>query len=177
MVTFNIIFFIFLEIVCCLHCKDVEETNKVIPFTHKSLNTCTKYLRARKQQNLKYANVSLPETAESEDVIQYGYHKECYKVFTALSNAQKRLMLTSEFVNNFTKDIHKNTQDVATNSKATLIVDKEQRPRMLRSKQYHLLPKKTSGVFQNVCLFCKKHENRLKSGKRDDYLSATHPQH
>ena len=78
-----------LDFVCCLHRKEDSTTiDKVIPFNKKTLVNCKKILEARKEQKLKYVNVSLPEDTESCK----GYHLPCYRRFIALSKLQRNKM-------------------------------------------------------------------------------------
>ena len=66
---------------CCFHEGDSSNDGKILLFKEES--QCI--LEIRKQDNLKYAAVILPESIESKT----GYHLLCYRKFTALSKSQR----------------------------------------------------------------------------------------
>lgn len=62
----------------CVFCEKSHE--KLILFTEETFKKCKTVLQHRVTHNLKFKDVVLPE-----DLYVNGYHRECYKNFTALS--------------------------------------------------------------------------------------------
>lgn len=62
----------------CVICAS-EKDEKVLLFSEETLKKCQRILDLRKHHNLKYKDVILPS-----DLYDCGYHRSCYRVFTAL---------------------------------------------------------------------------------------------
>ncbi|KAK0179363.1 hypothetical protein PV327_005121 [Microctonus hyperodae] len=61
----------------CIFCK--QSHDKIILFSNETFKKCSSILKQRKIHNLKFKDVVLPD-----DLYDSGYHRECYKSFTAL---------------------------------------------------------------------------------------------
>ncbi|CAH2089018.1 unnamed protein product [Euphydryas editha] len=61
----------------CIFCK--QHHGKLKLFTEESFKKCKQVLKQRALHNLKFKDLVFPE-----DLYDYGYHRECYKNFTAL---------------------------------------------------------------------------------------------
>ncbi|KAK9876484.1 hypothetical protein WA026_012796 [Henosepilachna vigintioctopunctata] len=62
----------------CVICAS-EQDKKVLLFSEETLKKCRCVLDLRKHHNLKYKDVILPS-----DLYDCGYHRSCYRVFTAI---------------------------------------------------------------------------------------------
>ncbi|KAG8177890.1 hypothetical protein JTE90_001721 [Oedothorax gibbosus] len=61
----------------CVFCDDFDVN--LILFTEETLEKCRTILKHRKEHDLKFNDVALPE-----DLFESGYHRKCYKSFTGL---------------------------------------------------------------------------------------------
>lgn len=61
----------------CIFCK--KSRDKINLFSIETLKKCQTILKHRIIHNLKFKDVVLPD-----DLYESGYHRECYKCFTAL---------------------------------------------------------------------------------------------
>lgn len=61
----------------CLFCKQHHDKLKL--FTEETFKKCKQVLKQRVLHNLKFKDLVFPE-----DLYDNGYHRECYKNFTAL---------------------------------------------------------------------------------------------
>ena len=94
-------------------------------------------LEIRKKKNLKYSDTSLPESHQSKR----GFHPSCYQRFTALP-----------------KSIRKKIKEEESQTKKT------QKP-VTRSS--NILPQtSSSGVYDQVCIFCNKKDKKFKGTKQ-----------
>ena len=75
----------------CTFCK--KSHDKLILFSEEILKKCKNILKQRIIHNLKFKDVLLPD-----DLHDSGYHRECYKNFTALPNTDLNLELLNYFV-------------------------------------------------------------------------------
>ena len=66
--------------VCCLHNGDPTSSEPIICLSEKSLAKCTLVLQRRKENHLKYSDVTPPIGVISKE----GYHISCYRKFIAL---------------------------------------------------------------------------------------------
>ena len=73
------------SLICCLHVREGGNSPPVVLFKSETLGKCENILTIRKQQDLKYKEIYLPETINDKD----GFHLDCYRRFTAVSKAQK----------------------------------------------------------------------------------------
>lgn len=64
----------------CVICAS-EQEEKVLLFSEETLKKCRRILDLRKHHNLKYKDVILPS-----DLYDCGYHRSCYRLFTALKS-------------------------------------------------------------------------------------------
>lgn len=69
----------------CVFCKSTKD--KVRLFTSDTLQKCINILKIRKENNLKFFDVILPSSVNTNE----GYHTKCYSSFTALMNKYKKL--------------------------------------------------------------------------------------
>ena len=60
----------------------------VVLFNNSSLSKRQEILKARRDHNLRYSTVELPEAPDNI----HGYHMPCYRRFTALSKSQRDKM-------------------------------------------------------------------------------------
>ena len=76
----------------CAFCT-LQNDENVHLFSEETLNKCQSILRLRKVHNLKYKNVILPR-----EIYDSGYHRTCYKTFTALKKKfyQTKITKTTE---------------------------------------------------------------------------------
>ena len=119
--------------VCCLHDgKDGEIDGKITVFKDNTLGKCRQILTVRKEQKLKYANITLPKSVSSHK----GFHIECYRKFIALSKAQQDKIVAI---------IEEGKE--AEERKVT---------RVTRSDLASSISNKRTGVFLAFCLFCGK---------------------
>ena len=114
-----------------------EEIHPHPLFISETLRKCENILTIRKQQDLKYKEIYLPETINDKD----GFHLDCYRRFTAVSKAQKDKY----------NEVLNRECSVANNSRLT------------RSSSV-TMTKKESRIFSKICLFCnrvdKKHQQQ-----------------
>ena len=69
-----------------MHSDSGTVEGKIIPFTAVKLDECKKVRSIRQENNLKHKDVQLPDLANGHT----GYHLECYRRFTALSNKHRK---------------------------------------------------------------------------------------
>ena len=83
------IYFVFsyLGSLCCFH-DILGDKSDVTLFNNSSLSKCQEILKARRDQNLKYSTVELPEVPDNI----HGYHIPCYRRFSVLSKSQRDKM-------------------------------------------------------------------------------------
>ena len=79
--------FSYLGSICCFY-DTLGDKSHVVLFNNSSLSKCQEILKARRDQNLKYSIVELPEVPDNI----HGYHIPCYRRFTALSKSQRDKM-------------------------------------------------------------------------------------
>lgn len=71
---------------CSLHGENkVKNTGNIIIFNNSSLSKCKTILTIRKESELKYCNIELPDKISEI----HGYHISCYRKFSALSHAHR----------------------------------------------------------------------------------------
>lgn len=67
------------EHVVCVICNE-DNGEKTVQFTLATLNKSKSILKIRKDNNLKFSDISLPEEVNANT----GYHVKCYKNFLAV---------------------------------------------------------------------------------------------
>ena len=115
---------------CCFHEGDSSNDGKILLFKEESLRKSQCILEIRKQNNLEYTAVILPESIESIT----GYHLLCYRKCTALSKSQQDKL--QEMIEMKEKEKSFSKQKKTRSGMAS--------PR----------PSTSTGIFPKVCLFC-----------------------
>ena len=116
-------------------------------FTNNTLLKCKEILKARKSQNLKYSDLSLPEQVDKK----HGFHIECYRKFIASSKLQKEKMKIME--------------TDGTNQNAVCTHDAKNSKPLTMTTRSEIKPPKTTprtGIFPSVCLFCNQTRKKVK---------------
>ena len=119
-------------------------------------------MNTRQKQNLKYGHLTLPEQVDSF----HGFHMPCYRIFSALSKAQRKKM-----------------QEEDMQVSITQIQDKEEKPstHSTANKNTYLTrstidapkPSNSSGIFPKVCLFCCKKDKKVGNNKQKLVSAST----
>lgn len=73
----------------CVFCR--KKNSKLFDFNRDKLKKCDEILSIRKEFNLKFSQVILPESENSLE----GYHSSCYQQFTALHSKYKKKEATT----------------------------------------------------------------------------------
>ena len=128
---------------CVIHVMDEETTEKITLFKTDTLQTCLSFLKFRKSCNLKYSDFILPETVDTTR----GYHMKCYRTFTALNTRLRNNM--KEMFKSLPKSDDKT----------------------IRSSNQPSSSQSSTGVFNQVCIFCGKQTRKHKGDKGTTVIS------
>lgn len=69
----------------CFVCKKKPRGQTIVKFDQKKFLTCKDILAIKKEKNLVYGNLLLPDVLTDSE----GYHSGCYRKFTALAKKYK----------------------------------------------------------------------------------------
>ena len=122
------------------------DKNDVVLFNNSSLSKCQEILKVRRDQNLKYSTVELPEVPDNI----HGYHMPCYRRFTALSKCQR--------------DIMQRAVKIDINNSNPIEEPTDQSGFSLMTKRSEIKSPKPSriGTFPSLCLFCNQSRKKVK---------------
>ena len=130
-----------------MHIGDGSTSGEIVLFKETTLQRCKSILEIQRCVKLKYNEVILSECINGSD----GFHMECHKKSTALSEKQReRFKLDNETEN---KKRQSSTE------------------RLIRSEMTSPTPSSSRGLFPNVCIFCSK-ETFKYNQKRQQLISV-----
>lgn len=143
------------QVKCILHVGKSFKA-KTILFTAETLSKCRNILHARQLNNLrsKYANIVLPNDVDK----CCGYHRDCYKRFTALSINR---------LNEKSNNLPPNNDSQETSSAITL--DRK----LTRSTGAITKSTSRTGVLEARCLFCDQKTKKSNGKKEQMYKCLT----
>ena len=151
-----------LDLRCCLHLENSQETANILLFNNESLKKCKIVLKIRQDANLKYSNVTLPEAVNLKD----GYHLQCYKKFSALSKCHREKMKQMQEAEN---ELEIETIDL--NDEELREDEENTADRTMRSSLRSLKSVNTAGIFPSLCLFCEKSRKKVQ-GQEQKLISV-----